>query len=55
MIKGIIIKNTDWDRMIQALVLIKLGQDLGTDGPFAKAVHDMIEIVITIITATAKL
>lgn len=34
----------DWDRMIQALVLIRLGQELGTCGPLAQGVAAFCEI-----------
>ncbi len=33
------------DRVIHSLVLVRIGQDLGTDSPAARAVHDLIELL----------
>ena len=33
------------DRLLPALVLVRLGQDLGTDSPAARAVHDLLELL----------
>jgi len=35
------------DRVIQSLVLVRIGQDLGTDSPAARAVHDLLELLAT--------
>lgn len=35
-----------YDRLIAALVLVRLGQELGTDSPLAQAVSGLIEAVI---------
>jgi hypothetical protein len=37
-----------WDRLIQSLVLVRLGQELGTDSPAAGAVHDLLELLATV-------
>jgi hypothetical protein len=37
-----------WDRLIQSLVLVRLGQELGTDSPAAQAVHDLLELLATV-------
>lgn len=37
-----------WDRVIQSLVLIRIGQELGTDSPLARAVHDFIRAVLSL-------
>lgn len=31
-----------------ALVLIRLGQELGTDSPAARAVHDLLEMLASV-------
>jgi hypothetical protein len=41
-------KRLTWDSAIQALALIRLGQELGTDGPTAQAVHDVIELLLAL-------
>jgi len=37
-----------WNEAIQALVLIRLGQDLGTNTPAARALHDLLELIASI-------
>lgn len=38
-------KKIDWDGVLRALILLKIGQDLGTYTPVSKALHDVIEII----------
>lgn len=33
------------DRIFQSLVLVRIGQDLGTNSPAARAVHDLLEFL----------
>ena len=33
------------DRLLPALVLIRIGQDLGTDSPAARCIHDLLELL----------
>jgi hypothetical protein len=35
-----------WDEWIRALVLVRLGQELGTETPLARAVHDAIAALL---------
>ena len=37
-----------WTNAMQALVLVRIGQELGTDGPAARAVHDLLEVLCSI-------
>lgn len=37
-----------WDQLMTALVLVRLGQELGTDSRLARAIHDLIFLVVTI-------
>lgn len=37
-----------WDRLIQALVLVRLGQELGTESALARAVHDAIRAILSL-------
>ena len=37
-----------WDRMIEALVLVRLGQQLGTSGELAQAVSHALDAAIQI-------
>ena len=34
-----------WNHAMQSLVLIRLGQELGTDSPAARALHDLLELL----------
>lgn len=37
--------KTTWTNLLNALVLIRIGQDLGTDSRAARAIHDAIELL----------
>ncbi len=37
-----------WDRILTALVLIRMGQELGTNSQLARAVHAVLSIAINI-------
>ena len=42
-------KNMNWNGMIQTLVLVRLGQELGTDSRLARALHDLFDAVLTVV------
>jgi hypothetical protein len=33
------------DNLLTAFVLIRIGQELGTDSPAARAIHDLLELL----------
>jgi hypothetical protein len=35
-------------QLMPALVLIRIGQELGTDSPAARAVHDLLELLAAV-------
>lgn len=35
----------NWNAALQALVLVRLGQELGTDSRLARALHDLLAAV----------
>lgn len=37
-----------WSSLLHALVLVRLGQELGTDSRLARAVHDLVEAVLAV-------
>jgi hypothetical protein len=37
-------RRIDWNGLTTALVLVRLGQELGTDSPLARAVFSLAEI-----------
>jgi hypothetical protein len=41
-------KTCNWNAIIQGLVLIRMGQELGTESRLAKAVHDLVEVVMVV-------
>ena len=36
------------DNLLPALVLVRLGQELGTDSPAARALHDFLEVLASV-------
>ena len=38
----------NWSAILHALVLIRIGQELGTDSRLARAIHDLIELVVAV-------
>ena len=42
-------RNLNWNGMIQTLVLVRLGQELGTDSRLARALHDLFDAVLTVV------
>ena len=40
-------RRINWDRALESMVLVRLGQDLGHDTPIARLVHDTISLVLT--------
>jgi hypothetical protein len=39
-------KNINWSGLIQSLVLVRLGQELGTDSPVARLVYVAIQLFL---------
>lgn len=37
-------RRFQWDRILTALTLVRLGQELGTDSPLARAVYSLCEL-----------
>jgi len=42
------------DRLLPALVLVRLGQELGTDSPATQAVHDLLELLASLAAALTR-
>ena len=34
----------NWNAALQSLVLVRMGQELGTDTQLARAIHDLVEL-----------
>ena len=41
----------NWNKMFNALVLIKIGQDLGTYSKSSVAIHDLVELISNLFNA----
>lgn len=37
-----------WNTAIVALTLIRIGQELGTDSPAARCIHDLLELLAAV-------
>lgn len=37
-----------WANAMQALVLVRIGQELGSDTPAARAIHDLLEVLAAV-------
>jgi hypothetical protein len=42
------------DNLLPALVLVRIGQELGTDSPAARAVHDLLELFAGLASALTR-
>jgi len=38
-----------WSTVVRSLLLVRIGQELGTDSRLARAVHDTIDAVLAIV------
>jgi hypothetical protein len=38
----------NWNAALQSLVLVRLGQELGTDSPATRAIHDLLELLASV-------
>ena len=37
-----------WNAALQSLVLVRLGQELGTDSRATRAIHDLLELLASV-------
>jgi hypothetical protein len=37
-----------WNAALQSLVLVRIGQELGTDSPATRAIHDLLELLASV-------
>jgi hypothetical protein len=42
------------DRLLPALVLVRLGQELGTASPATQAVHDLLELLASLASSLTR-
>jgi hypothetical protein len=38
----------NWNSLIQALVLVRIGQELGTESRLAQAIHDVMRALVAV-------
>ena len=41
-------KASHWNVLIQSLVLVRLGQELGTDSPLARALAEVVRVMLSL-------
>jgi hypothetical protein len=46
--------NRHWNHALQSLVLIRIGQEIGTDSPAARALHDLLELLASVTGLLAR-
>jgi hypothetical protein len=46
--------NRHWNTAMSALVLIRIGQELGTASPATQAVHDLLELLASLAGVLAR-
>ena len=42
------------DNLLPAMVLIRIGQELGTDSPAARALHDLLDLLASVAGGLAR-
>lgn len=42
------------NNLLPALVLVRIGQELGTDSPAARALHDLLDLLASVVPALAR-
>jgi hypothetical protein len=43
-----------WNTAIVAMTLVRIGQELGTDSPAARAVHDLLDLLSSVAGILAR-
>ena len=43
-----------WNAALQSLVLVRLGQELGTDCPATRAIHDLLDLLASVASSLAR-
>ena len=43
-----------WNNLLTSLTLVRLGQELGTDGPLPRAVADIVSLSVSFLAALAR-
>ena len=43
-----------WNTAMSALVLVRIGQELGTDSPAARAIHDVLELLASLASVLTR-
>ena len=46
--------NRHWNAAMVALTLVRIGQELGTACPATKAVHDVLELLVSLATTLTR-
>lgn len=41
-------RQTVWDKWMRSLLLVRLGQELGSVSPLTQAIHDLIDALLSV-------
>ncbi len=47
-------RRMTWDNLLTGLTLVRLGQELGTDGPTSRALADLVSLSISFLSALGR-
>lgn len=47
-------RRITWNNLLTSLTLVRLGQELGTDGPLPRAVADLVWISFSFLSALGR-
>lgn len=47
-------RQMTWNNLLTSLVLVRLGQELGTDGPLPRAVADLCSIAVSFLAVLGR-
>jgi hypothetical protein len=48
-------KKINWNQIVNALILVKIGQDLGTNSQLTQSIHHIIDVIATFANAFVKI
>ena len=48
-LQGFVSMKQNWTTMLRGALLVRIGQELGTDSRLARAVHDTIDALLAIV------
>lgn len=47
-------RKLTWNNLLTSLTLVRLGQELGTDGPLSRSVADICSVAVSFLSALGR-